>query len=147
MKASILVLTLVSPFMLFSCTEITKEEPIENIIIPTERDYKEVKQYELTLETMFDVDSNSYYCYFYSVTCSHCRELKDFIISRALDRGDIYFIKSSSKDKFTTDRNLVINAENPGDIWILGYPTMLKIDDKKVSKNLVGNEEIIQELK
>ena len=147
MKASKLVFTLLSSFLLFACDSKKEEEPIEDVIIPTEHDYKEVKQYELTLETMFDVGSDSYYCYFYSPSCSHCVELKDFIITQALDRGDIYFIKSSSKDQFTTDRNLVINAENPGDIWILGYPTMLKIDEKKVSKNLVGNDEIIQELK
>ena len=132
---------------LFGCTKEEKEPEIENVIIPTERSYSEVREYELTLETIFDVDSDSYYAYFYSSTCSHCQELKDFIIETALKRGDVYFIKSSSKDKFTTDPNLVINAENPRDIYILGYPTVLKIEDKKVTKNLVGNEEIIKELK
>lgn len=141
-----ITLTLAS-MTLFGCVNETKESKIENIIIPTERSYKEVLDYQLTLETIFDVDSDCYYTYFYSETCSHCQILKDFIIEKALERGNIYFINSSSKDQFTTDPNLVIFAENPGDIYILGYPTMLKIEDKKVTKNLVGNEEIIKELK
>jgi len=147
MKPLKIITLLLAPFFLFGCTTTEKEEQIDSVILPTERSYSEVGDFMLTLNTMFDVESDSYYTYFYSTTCSHCQELKDFIIETALKRKDIYFVKSSAQDKFTTDRNLVINAENPGDIYILGYPTMLKIEGKKVTKNLVGSEEIIRELK
>ena len=132
---------------LFGCVENIQEESIKNSVLPEEHDYKEIQKYYLSVEGIFDVENDQYYAYFYSLTCSHCQELKDFIIEKGLERHDIYFIQSSANDQFTTDPNLVINAENPGDIYILGYPTMLKIEDKKVTKNLVGNEEIIKELK
>lgn len=133
--------------LLFGCADNTKKETITNVIVKAEHNYNDVQKYILILDAIFDVDSDSYYVYFYSLTCSHCQELKDFIIEKGLERQDIYFIQSSANDQFTTDPNLVINAENPGDIYILGYPTMLKIENKKVTKNLVGNDEIIQELK
>ncbi len=137
----------VSAVVLASCTNVNEDKQIDNIILPTDYSYDQIQNFKLTLETMFEVDNDAYYTYFYSSTCSHCQELKNFIIEKALERKDIYFIKSSSKDKFTTDENLVINAGNPDDIYILGYPTMLKIENKIVTKNLPGNDKIIEELK
>ena len=147
MRPKEVVILVFSSFMVFGCADKLEDEPINNIVLSNERTYNEIKEFEITLETIFDVESESFYAYFYSLTCSHCHELKDFIIEKGLERQDIYFIQSSANDQFTTDPNLVINAENPGDIYILGYPTMLKIENKKVTKNLVGNDEIIQELK
>ena len=59
----------------------------------------------------------------------------------------IYFIKGSSKDNIANDSDLPKNAENPGEIWILGYPTLLKIVNKTCVKNLAGKSEILDELK
>ena len=118
--------------------------PTETIEI--ERSYSEIKDYELDLDNCFSIEQEHYYLYFYSTTCSHCEELKNVIIAEALDRQDIFFIKSSNKIQLTNDRDLVIGAENPGDISILGYPTLLKIDSGKCVKNCVGNSEIKSEL-
>ena len=136
-------------FASFGCQSEEKDHTVisDESEVQIEHNYEEVSDYELFWESIFDVGETNYYVYFYSLTCTHCQELKDFIIEKGLKRQDIYFIESSANDQFTTDPNLVINAENPGDIYILGYPTMLKIEDKKVTKNLVGNEEIIKELK
>ena len=138
-----------TPILFISgCDQFTQQTYIaDDIVIEVDRDYKEVSDYELAWESMFDVSSNSYYVYFYSMTCNHCAELKNYIIEKALETKNIYFVKGSSKDQITTDPNMTKNAENPGDIWILGYPSLLQITNYKCIKNLAGIIKIKAELK
>ena len=124
-----------------------QDQQIINVDVPTDHDYQEVSDYELTWESMFDVNENNYYVYFYSLTCSHCLELKNYIIGKALDRGDIYFVKGSSKDQVTNDSKKLIGAEIPEDFYILGYPTIALISNKKCTKNMAGITQIKSELK
>jgi len=135
-------------FCLLSCNEqkesATKEEEIS---VQVSHDYSEVDEYSLFWETMFDVESPNYYVYIYSVSCSHCNELKNYIIDRALSMKNIYFVKGTSKDQIGKDANSSKNAENPADIWILGYPSLLKITNHKCEKNLAGINQIKGELK
>ena len=109
--------------------------------------YSEVSEYELTREAIFDVNEDQYYVYIYSTTCSHCDELKNYIIERALQREDIYFIKGTSKDRITSDSKKLIGAQKSDDVWILGYPSLLKISSQKVTKNLAGVNQIKSEIK
>ena len=134
---------------LTGCT-FNEKEPlteIEEEVPEIERTYTEVSDFELTWDSVFDVDESKYYVYFYSITCAHCKELQNYIIDTALKRGDVYFVKGTSKDQITSDTKKLIGAEIPGDIWILGYPSLLKILDKKVTKNLAGSSQIKSELK
>ena len=130
-----------------SLQEKQSETTIDEVVIPISHEYSEVSDYELTWETIFNVDEENYYVYIYSTTCTHCEELKNYIIEKALNRGDIYFVKGSSKDQVTTDTKKLIGAENPGDIYILGYPSLLLILSHKCTKNLAGSPQIKSELK
>jgi len=130
-----------------SLQEKQSETTIDEVVIPISHEYSEVSDYELTRETIFDVDEDNYYVYIYSTTCTHCEELKNYIIEKALNRGDIYFVKGSSKDQVTTDSKKLIGGENPGDIYILGYPSLLLISSHKCTKNLAGSPQIKSELK
>ena len=134
---------------LFGCTErVAKSETKYEEETPViEHSYSEVSDYELSWDSTFDVDESKYYVYFYSSTCSHCGELKNYIIEKALKNRDIYFVKGSSKDQLTNDTKKLIGAEKPEDIWILGYPSLLKIYNRKVTKNLAGTAQIKDELK
>ena len=148
MKSLFKSLSAIILFVLPSCSLTKKAESQNNAtIIAVDHDYNEVSDYELLWDTMFDVDSAFYYVYFYSLTCNHCAEIKNYMIEKALQQGNIYFIKSTSRDQLTTDQNKSKNAENPGDIWILGYPSLIAISNKKCSKNLAGISQIKQELK
>ena len=140
---------------LLCCLGITgcqkESKPVEKyvepeVVIEVERDYSEVKDYELFWEAIFDVELRNYYVYFYSPTCSHCNEIKNYMIEKALERSDIYFVKASSKDQITNDSKMQKYAENPGDIWILGHPTMIKIVSKKCNKYFTGTAQIRAEL-
>ena len=148
MKVSKCLLYLLPLFSLFGCsqTEQIKEKQDEEVV-EISHDYSEVQEYELMWETMFDVDSQQYYVYFYSTSCNHCEELKNYIIEKAISNGNIYFIKGSNKDQIGNDPNMSKYAENPGDIWILGYPSLLQISNKKCTKNLAGTVQIKGELK
>ena len=141
--------TLIAIVLCSSCslTKQTKEKEIENIVVEEDYDYSDVSDYDLTWETIFDVDVEKYYVYFYSLTCSHCLQLKNFIIKSALERKDIYFVKSSNKDHLTNDSKKLIGAENPENFYILGYPTLVQIKDLKCIKNLAGISQIKEELK
>ena len=145
MKRIFLILAL----LIAGCTYQEKETPTidEHTIIPASHEYIEVSDYELTWESMFDGGEEKYYIYIYSTTCTHCDELKNYIIEKALERSDIYFVKGSSKDQLTTDTKRLIGAENPGDIYILGYPSLLLISNQKCTKNLAGSSQIKSELK
>ena len=148
MKSLFKSLTAIMLFLLPSCSLAKKpESQINATILAKDHDYNEVSDYELLWDTMFDVDSAFYYVYFYSPTCNHCDEIKNYMVEKALERGNIYFIKSTSRDQLTTDQNKSKNAENPGDIWILGYPSLITISNKKCTKNLAGISQIKQELK
>ena len=136
-------------FTLFGCQSEEKDDTVisDESEVQIEHNYEEVSDYELFWESIFDVGETNYYVYFYSLTCSHCEELKNYIVEKGLERGDIYFVKGTSKDQITNDPKKAIGAEIPVDIWILGYPTMLKISNQKCTKNLAGINQIKAEIK
>ena len=71
-----------------------KEEKYEELpTVQIEHDYSEIKDYELSWESLFDPEDNEYFVYFYSTTCNHCSELKNYIIEKALLMKNIYFVK------------------------------------------------------
>ena len=148
MKASKCLLFLL-PLSIFSACSFKTEtkDTYESEEIKVSHNYAEIKNYELMWDTMFDVDSNDYYVYFYSTSCNHCEELKDYMIEKALLTKNIFFVKGSNKDQIGNDPKKSKYAENPGDIWILGYPSLLKITDHKCLKNLAGITQIKGELK
>jgi len=137
-------------FLLCSCGQLkeTAEEDIyKKIEIPIQHEYSEISDYSISRDMMFDIDHEQYYVYFYSLTCTHCNNIKDFMIERAIDRKDIFFVKSSSGDKLTNDEKLLIGAEIPEDFYILGYPSLVLIKNKKCIKNIAGISTIKDELK
>ena len=142
-------LILLTSMILIGCSTTETKQPTfsETIVVPVNHDYSEISEYELTWDSIFIPSEIKYYVYFYSSTCSHCEELKDYIIEKALNRGDIYFVKGTSKDQLANDSKKSINAEKPEDIWILGYPSLLLISNHKCTKNLAGNTQIKAEIK
>ena len=48
--------------------------------------YYEIKDYEIEWEQIFDIELNEYYVYFYSKTCGHCSELKNWIIQKRIEK-------------------------------------------------------------
>lgn len=142
MERKILILILLP--LLTSCFEQPnlQNEHISDQIIEIEHSYDEIELYSIQWNNIFDVERNDYFVYFYSNSCSHCLELKNWIIEKALSRGDIYFVKGTNKDVLKTDVKYTIGLGNVGDFAILGYPSLVQIKDKIIKKNVAGKKEI-----
>lgn len=126
---------------LTSCSS-SKNESDERVVTYTSdfvsHSYEEIKDKEILYSNIFGIDSNSYYVYFYSSTCSHCSNLKEFIVSTALDRDDIYFVKASDEINFLKSVEETIGLSSVEGFGILGYPSLIKIEEYIITKNIAG---------
>ena len=149
MKALFKLLLFITTLTLTSCYEKqTNSFSSSNTSITSEREYTYVDVMDKTIfwDDVFSISKEEYYVYFFSRTCSHCNELKPFVIEAGLYRDDIYFVEASSDIKYAKDNQSIIGVDNIDDLGILGYPTLLKIVEGVVAKNLVGSAQIKNEL-
>ena len=148
MKISKTLIFITTSLSLIGCAETTEEYHYQSgVDVPVEHDYAEVSDYQLLWESIFDVNKEQYYVYIYSTSCSHCSELKNYVIENAIKNKNVYFVKGTGTDQIGKDPKSTKYPENPGDIWILGYPSLLQISNKKCVKNLAGINQIKGELK
>lgn len=137
-------------FLLSGCFGNLKEEEHDYSDLPTvqvEHDYSEIKDYELSWEALFDPDDDEYFVYFYSTTCNHCSELKNYIIDKALSMKNIYFIKGSNKVVLVDDVFPTIGKNTLENMGILGFPSCLKIENHVCIKNVAGIPQIKELIK
>lgn len=147
-KKYYLFITLLLCLSSCSLTKTGEKVDVSSIVIPdTEFEYFEVDYITINWSDILKQNKETYYVYIYSLTCTHCQELKNYIIGEALKRDDIYFVKGSNKDVIKTEVSDTIGATEVKDIAILGYPTMLKIKNKTLVQNVAGNSKIIDILK
>lgn len=149
MRCRIKLLLSALAIVLTSCVD-SKIEPSEKVIAYTssykEHSYDEVKDKHVFYSDIFSIESDIYYVYFYSTTCSHCNNLKEFIIPLALQRGDIYFVEASQEIVFLKSIEETIGLTSIEGFGILGYPSLIKIEEHIVKKNLAGILPIRSEL-
>ena len=108
--------------------------------------YSDVKDKEILYSNIFGIEQSSYYVYFYSRTCSHCNDLKPFIIPMIVDRNDIYLVEASEQVVILEDVSITIGVSSIENFGILGYPSLVKIEEKVVTKNIAGINPIKNEL-
>ena len=149
MRCRIKLLLSAFAIALTSCVD-SKTESSGRVITYTssykEHSYDEVKDKHIFYSDIFSIESDIYYVYFYSTTCSHCNNLKEFIIPLALQRGDIYFVEASQEIVFLKSVEETIGLTSIEGFGILGYPSLIKIEEHIVKKNLAGILPIRSEL-
>lgn len=149
MRCRIKLLLSALAIVLTSCVD-SKTESSGRVITYTssykEHSYDEVKDKHVFYSDIFSIESDIYYVYFYSTTCSHCNNLKEFIIPLALQRGDIYFVEASQEIVFLKSIDETIGLTSIEGFGILGYPSLIKIEEHIVKKNLAGILPIRSEL-
>ena len=118
----------------------------ENKVVAEEHDYSDVSHLFICWDDIFEIKDRQYFVYIYSETCGHCQEIKQDIISYALNHDSFYFIKFNSGIPIINDRNLVIGKNKVEEIGIVGTPSMFLIADNIVEANYVGKKEIITTL-
>ena len=108
--------------------------------------YSDVKDKEILYSNIFGMEQSNYYVYFYSRTCSHCNDLKPFIIPKIIERNDIYLVEASEQVVILEDISVTIGVSSIENFGILGYPSLVKIEEKVVTKNIAGINPIKNEL-
>ena len=116
--------------------------------VTSEREFTYVDVIDMTISwnDIFSIERDNYYVYFYSRTCLHCNELKQFVIEMALNRDDIYFVEACSDIKYIKENETNLGVSSIDEFGIRGYPSLIKIEAGEVTKNLVGSAQIKKEL-
>ena len=105
----------------------------------SQHDYSEVSERFISWNEIFSMPEDFYYVYFYSLTCSHCNEIKDEVIECVLSmKKAIYIVQESSEFNYTDNSNKTIGATSCENFAITGFPTVVSIDHKVVASNNSG---------
>lgn len=101
--------------------------------------YNEVEDLHIFYSEIFKQQQASYFVYFYSLTCSHCASIKNEIIKFALSKIEtIYFVKSSPEIVIDENKAQELGISNVVDLAIRGYPSLIKIEESKLTLNVAG---------
>ena len=139
-------LILIPLLILIGCAGQINENEQTNVlipIIPIDHDYSEVKEFSLSWSEIFNPKEEKYFVYFYSTTCSHCQDLKNTIIEKALQEKNIYFVQNSRDVVLSENTFSTLGLSSIENLSILGYPSCLKIENHVISKNVAGKTQII----
>lgn len=132
--------------LLSSCDFLSNARDLKNDNGSTNNDtrvsshsYEEISDRKIYWSEVFKQQELGYFVYFYSLSCSHCEAFKDNIIGYSLSSEEkMYFVESSPE--VVIDENLSKNVEvdSLDQLGIKGYPTLLRIEEKKVIYNVAG---------
>lgn len=114
-------------------------EPVNDDTRVSSHSYEEISDRKIYWSEIFKQQEPGYFVYFYSLSCSHCESLKDDIIGYSLSIEEkMYFVESSPE--VVVDENLSKNVgvDSLDQLGIKGYPTLLRIEEKKVIYNVAG---------
>ena len=145
-KSYLLVVLVVTGCFSKEPTSIKSSSKTSSTISTSVVSYDDVKDKMIYWSNIFAIDDDDYYVYFFSKTCTHCQNLKSFIVEQAMSRGDIYFVEASDQDIFLKDVSTTIGLTSIEGFGILGYPSLVKIVEKTIKKNMAGIPSIRSEL-
>ena len=110
-------------------------------------EYSEISKFRISWNETYSQELDDYYVYYFSRTCSHCQEIKNFMITKALEREDIFFVESSSDDVIKNNVDSTLYSSSAEFLAILGYPSLVEIKDKILVKNVAGIDKILATFK
>ena len=144
-----LFFALMSSILLSSCSVFSSsssQSSTKQISEEINHTYSEIKNKKLTWNYLFFDAESPYFVYCYSLTCSHCNSIKNKIIEYALKVENFYFYEDSLLTKFSDDIDSTIGISSSENLAIKGFPTLLKIEQSKLTKNIYGDGSIFNEL-
>lgn len=139
--ALILLCSLLSSCDFLSNARVLKNdnEPVNDETRVSSHSYDEISDKKIYWNEVFKQQELDYFVYFYSLSCSHCESLKDDIIGYSLSIEEkMYFVESSPE--VVVDENLSKNVgvDSINQLGIKGYPSLIRIEEKKVIYNVAG---------
>ena len=107
-------------------------------------DYDVVQDKMIDWNNLFSIEKDKYSVYIYSTRCGHCNEIKQDVISHALNDDSFYFVEYNQSIPITDNIEPTIGKSSVEDISILGTPTLLVIENKILIKNIAGAKAILE---
>lgn len=127
--------------LLLSCS--TSKENLAESSFTSAYDYLDVEDRFMAWSDLLIREGN-YYCYIFSQYCTHCENIKQAVISKALTTEYFYFI-AFQKDiiPIIADVGATIGRTDISQIGILGTPTIMEIDNHMVKCNEAGEKAVL----
>lgn len=111
-------------------------------------EYEDFDSCHITWEETFSQTPDSYYLYFYSAHCSHCKAIKDEVLKFANTfKDNFYFIKQSASFVYSKKGESNIGVDNWEDFTIVGIPSLCLLESHRVVEYYKGEDEIIGYIK
>ena len=110
----------------------------------TEHNYNEIEHLKIEWKEVFFQAETHYFVYFYSPNCGHCEAIKNKVIDFALNSEEkMYFIQFNDEIKILTDVKETIGVTSIENFGILGTPSLVELEDKKITSNIAGASDIL----
>lgn len=131
----VIILSILNSCSTSSISIPSNDSEISHII---NHNYSEINQYKISWKTTFSQAKTSYFVYFYSLTCSHCEQLKNDIIEYALKNENMYFCQNSEEVIITENVYSTIGISSYEHLSILGFPSLIYIENGILKSNIAG---------
>lgn len=106
-----------------------------------EYNYEDLGEKLINWDDVPIINLDHYYVYFFSRTCNHCQRIKNLVIPILLERQIYYGCEASSEHQICSV--IMIGKINKIDFCILGYPTIIEIENREVIHNVSGENEVV----
>ena len=131
-------------FLLVGCKKSVTSSEITSISETIAYDYDVVQEKMIMWNDLFSIEKEKYSTYIYSTRCGHCNEIKQEVISHALNDDSFFFVEYNQNIPITDNVEPTIGKSSVEDISILGTPTLLVIENKILIKNIAGAKAILE---
>lgn len=133
---------LISLFLFSSCTSNSFEHENLGNIKDNSLDYPLEK---VSWKDVLNMEDKRYFAYVFSYDCYYCKEIKDDVLKFANSSVlKVYFIEYSKEITLGQYTENTIGKNTIEDIFIKGTPTLLLIENKRISLNVAGKTNVLE---
>lgn len=130
---------LIPTFLCLTCCQNKAQNEIK-----IEYQYEDFEEYKIEWKNLFFTAKSHYFVYIYSEYCLHCMEMKQYILPYFVEqKSDMFLIQYSSEILCDFETQKTIGATSVENVWIIGVPTLIEIDNGVVVNNVAGKEDIL----
>lgn len=136
MKKKLLSLTFILLTLLSSCS-------IRNDSDLIYEDYNQLEEYQITWRDLFSQSNSEYFVYIYSLSCLHCQNIKEEVISFVIsEKYPTYLIEYTKDIPISNNVEDCIGSSSYVEVTIKGTPSLLQIKNGYLILNVAGSKEI-----
>mgnify|MGYP001167468732 CR=1 FL=1 len=110
--------------------------------------YDEIETRIIPWENLFDVEESHYYTLVFSKSCQHCLAIEERVIRYALSDSQppLFFIEATPDIPKGTSISATLGATSVEAVYVLGWPTLLEIEEATLVSHVAGEKAISEKL-